>query len=96
MNKAEPPNELPAQVAAYRDTPTFDQDSVPAALLRDHNTKAGVWGQIVVLEGVLELGIDEPSATLTLTPDVPGVVRPEQVHRVRPLGAVRFFVRFYK
>jgi tellurite resistance-related uncharacterized protein len=31
-----------------------------------------------------------------LTADRPGVVAPEQVHQVEPLGPVQFFVEFYR
>ena len=34
---------MPAGLAAYKRTPTFDQDTLPAGLRREHRTKAGVW-----------------------------------------------------
>jgi len=33
---------LPAQVQEYSRSPTFDENTVPAALRKDHQTKAGV------------------------------------------------------
>ena len=35
---------LPDNLVAYRRTPIFDQDSLPAALRRRHTTKDDVWG----------------------------------------------------
>lgn len=88
-------NVLPAGVAAYKRTPTFDQDSLPAGLRREHRTKAGVWALIHVVEGSLRYRILDPPSEEILTPANPGVVRPEQPHEVEPLGAMRMFVEFY-
>lgn len=86
---------LPDTVIAYRRTPIFDQDSVPAGLLRRHDTKPGVWGLIVVLDGQLRLRFHEPVSERILDPQSPGVIAPQQPHDVEPIGAVNFFVEFY-
>jgi tellurite resistance-related uncharacterized protein len=39
----------------YRTTAIFDEETLPAALRREHRTKAGAWGIIRVLEGRLRL-----------------------------------------
>ena len=44
---ADSPQSLPDTVAAYRRTDEFTEASVPAALTRAHNTKAGVSGLTV-------------------------------------------------
>ena len=41
---AEPQDGLPPGLTAYKRTPVFDQDSLPAGLRRSHRTKTGVWG----------------------------------------------------
>ena len=79
--------------APYRSTPVFDESSLPAALRRHHSTKAGVWGVIRVLEGRLRLET-EAGETL-LTPGSPGLVQPQEIHRVEPLGSMRMQVDFY-
>ncbi len=86
---------LPAGVSAYKRTPTFDQDSLPAGLLREHRTKAGVWALIHVLEGSLRYRILDPPSEQILTAAAPGVVRPQQPHEVAPIGAMRMYVEFY-
>src|SRR4051812_7568539 len=53
MTDASPLAELPVGLVAYRRTPIFDQDTIPAGLRREHRTAAGVWGLITVLEGRL-------------------------------------------
>jgi tellurite resistance-related uncharacterized protein len=83
---------LPSGLTAYKQTDVFTELSVPAGLLRDHRTKADVWAEIVVEEGRLEYTCAR--GVFVLRPGVVGVVEPEQTHHVRPLGAVRFFVRF--
>lgn len=88
---------LPEGVSAYRCTPEFDADSVPDALLREHATKAGVWGRIRVLEGTLVYHIEGPvPETHVLAAGAEGIVEPETQHRVEPRGPVRFYVEFLR
>ena len=86
---------LPRLLTAYKRTPVFDQDSVPAGLRREHRTKAGVWALIHVLDGQLRYRILDPRGEQVLSPVAPGIVRPEQPHEVEPIGQVRFFVEFH-
>ncbi len=88
---------IPVECKPYKQTPTFSETSVPAGLLKAHQTKAGTWGKIVVLEGELMYRILEPQPELhRLTPNNTGVVEPEILHEVAPNGAVQFYVEFYK
>lgn len=88
---------LPPEVRHYKTTPEFTQDSVPAALRRNHTTAAGVWGRIVVLEGSLRYTIVEPAPEqLLLTPGQPGIVEPQMAHHVEIVGPVRFCVEFHR
>jgi hemoglobin len=85
----------PDMPVLYHSTPVFDEISLPAALRKEHRTKAGVWGVVRVIEGKLKLTLlDRPSETI-LTPDRPGLILPEQPHRVEPLGPMRMQVDFY-
>lgn len=52
--------------APYRSTPLFDEDTLPNALRNRHNTKAGVWGLIRVIEGELKLTYIDPSSEVML------------------------------
>ena len=85
---------LPSGLRAYKRTATFTEDDVPAGLLRDHATKAGVWALIVLEAGTLEYTIEEPVRTFLLTPESPGVIPPVVRHRVTILGPVRFYLEF--
>lgn len=84
-----------ADVQPYRSTPILDQDTLPAALRTRHDTKAGVWGVIRVLEGRLQLTCLNPLSESVLTSDNPGVVMLQQPHFVTPLGAMRMQIDFY-
>ena len=87
--------ELPTHFVAYRRTPEFSEQTVPAGLRKDHSTKVGVWAKIVVLEGRLRYRIEAPAPDRELTPYQGGIVLPEVRHSVQPIGAVRFYVEFY-
>ena len=86
---------MPAGLTAYKRTPIFDQDSLPAGLRREHRTKAGVWALIHVIEGSLRYRILEPFSEQILATGTAGVVTPEQPHEVEPLGPMRMFVEFF-
>lgn len=89
--------ELPDRLQPYKQTPEFDENSVPAGLLKAHQTKAGTWGKIQVLEGELLYRILEPEVEeVILSPDRHGVVEPEVLHEVEPQGSVSFFVEFFR
>ncbi len=87
---------LPPDVKPYKQTPEFTESTLPNGLLKDHQTKAGVWGKIVVLEGKLLYTIQQPPEETVLEPGKPGVVEPTVLHHVQPQGPVRFYVEFYQ
>lgn len=47
--------EPPAKLEVYRTTATFAAAEIPAGLRREHKTKTGVWGRLVVVQGWAEL-----------------------------------------
>lgn len=88
---------LPKNLVAYKQTPTFTETTVPAGLLKDHTTKAGTWGRIVVLRGRLRYRILAPELEeVMLTPELNGVVEPLVPHEVLPEGEVEFYVEFHR
>ena len=88
--------ELPDGLSPYRRTSTFSPATVPAGLLRDHKTKAGVWGLIQVVQGTLIYRIAATGSEQVLTPDVNGVVEPEVLHSVSLSEDAAFFVEFWR
>ena len=88
---------IPKECTAYKSTPTFSETSIPAGLLKAHQTKPGTWGKIVVLEGELVYRILEPEVEEhTLDANHFGVVEPGVLHEVVPRGKVQFYVEFYR
>lgn len=88
---------LPKDVVFYKRTPEFDELSIPNGLLHAHQTKAGVWGKIVIIEGELQYTINEPDVkTSVLDKNIHGIVEPMVLHEVKPIGRVRFYVEFYR
>lgn len=88
--------ELPPHFKPYKQTPLFTEATVPAGILNDHSTKAGVWARIHVVEGRLRYRVPAFGVEQELSAETGGIVVPEVLHSVQPLGAVRFFVEFYK
>jgi tellurite resistance-related uncharacterized protein len=81
--------------APYKRTPEFTQDSLPDAIRKEHSTKAGTWGLLVVNEGAARLVFHEPRREVTVTPGDPATIPPEAVHHVEVDGPVRLHVEFY-
>ncbi|EXS68751.1 MULTISPECIES: DUF1971 domain-containing protein [unclassified Sphingobium] len=91
---------LPDGLAVYRRTAEFTSETIPAALLRDHNTKPGTWGLVHVTEGALRYRVTDPrrqpGERLLASGGPPGVVEPTILHHVLPVGPVRFYVEFWR
>jgi tellurite methyltransferase len=88
---------LPQGLVCYKETPVFDEQSVPAGLLASHTLRAGTWGQIVILEGKVDYVIeDAPALAFVLRPGVEGAVAPERPHHVGLQPGARFKVRFLR
>ncbi len=84
-----------------RSTPFFTKENVPAALLSHHNTAAGVFGQLCVMEGtVTYYGFANETAT---EPEVKVVINagqfatspPQYWHRVELSDDARFNIHFW-
>ena len=93
--KADLMTDFPQTLTKYSESPEFTQDTIPLALRRDHYTKDGVWGKIVVTEGeLLYLREDLPAQVVPATK--PATIFPTEPHSVSPRGNVRFKVEFYR
>lgn len=80
----------------YKVTPVFDEATLPEAIRNAHNTKAGVWGLLRVLEGEVRLVFHDPAHEVRVTPDTPAPIPPEAVHHVEVDGPMRMQVEFYR
>lgn len=90
---AEPP---PADLEHYKTTPEFAGEKIPAALLGDHSTKAGVWPRVVVTAGRLKFVLAATGAEVVLGVGEAVVCPPEAAHRVEPVGDAAFYVEFWR
>ena len=90
-------HQLPLNVKRYAESPVFTEKTTPKKLVKVHTTKKGAWGRLVVLEGALDYIISGPNEkSQRLSPDIDGVIKPEEPHRVAILGPVRFKIEFYR
>lgn len=91
-------SELPAGYAAYRRTATFRTGSIPEALLRQHDTKPGVWALLEVSRGSLDFVelLDAGERRTTVAAGARAVIRPGVLHHVAPQGDVEFSVEFWR
>ena len=88
---------LPSNLTAYHKTPIFTQETIPPGLLQHHTTKQGSWGKIVVISGQLCYRIfSDIAEEHILNSNLSGIIEPQVSHQVEPLGAVEFYVEFYR
>lgn len=87
---------LPPDLELYNQTRTFTEANLPQALTQAHHTKPGIWGRIVVQSGSLKYCITSSGEEHTLDDKTPGVIEPEALHQIEPLGAVRFHIEFLR
>lgn len=80
----------------YKSTPIFDESTLPDAIRNDHNTKAGVWGLLVVLEGEVTLVFHDPHRVVSVTPGHPAIIAPQAVHHVEVVEPMKMRVDFYR
>ena len=89
--------ELPPGLGVYGRTPVFDVSNVPRALLAHHRTKAGTWGRILVVEGVLSYRLEQPEPRVwLLSAGVVGIILPGQPHAVTLSDSTRFYLEFLR
>lgn len=91
------PRTLPEGITKYSESPVFTDKTVPEKLTRMHDTKAGVWGKLVVLKGSLDYVVPgPPSFRQRINKGEYGVIEPAVPHRVELVGPVSFKVEFYR
>ncbi|MDO4642820.1 MAG: SAM-dependent methyltransferase TehB [Cardiobacteriaceae bacterium] len=86
-----PLEKAPSSLVRYKQMPVWTRDTIPEAVLAQHNTKVGTWGKLRVLGGSLtfhELNADGTIiASHQLTPDSEiWTIYPQQWHKVEPHG----------
>lgn len=91
------PTTLPDSVKKYAESPVFTEKTVPKKLTREHDTKPGVWGRLIVLEGKLDFVIPgPPSKTYHIDKDRPAIIEPTVLHYIVLGGPLKFKIEFLK
>ena len=91
-------DEMPSTLLADYRTPTYTEENTPEGLLTEHLNEQGAWSMIHVLEGALELYCEDklPGTAQRLARRSPGIVEPNERHRIALCGPVRFYVQYFK
>ena len=88
---------LPDGLEHVRTTDVFDNDTVPAGLLRAHRVAEGVWGRLVVTTGgVTFVFDDEPDRPITVEAGDSVAIPPGRQHHVELDGPATFAVEFHR
>ena len=95
------PQVIPSHRKIKRSTHFFTKDKVPKALLTHHNTAAGVFGQICVMQGMVTFYgfADEaatvPEQTIIIEAGQFAVSPPQYWHRVELSDDAQFNINFW-
>lgn len=88
--------QVPPTATLYKKTKVFTPENLPDVFANRHNTKAGVWGEIHVLEGVLTLSTYDGAPDVELSQGQVAAFAPQQDHAVAfPTGEGAFQIWFY-
>lgn len=88
---------LPEGLELVRTTDVFDNDSVPAGLLRAHRVAKGVWGRLVVHTGSVVFAFeDAPDDPFTIGSGETMVIPPGRRHHVELPTPATFAVEFHR
>ena len=87
---------LPPGVVKYKQTKIFDATTVPKGLLKDHATKAGVWGQLKVHTGVVTYTDVKSAEERNISAGSNQVIEPEALHFIQPSADAEFHVEFHQ
>ena len=91
MNTQPPDGLIPG-----RSSPTFTQDTLPAALQAEHTLAPGQWAVLNVVEGSLRfVNLDTAEERLISAPDLV-TIHPGLAHRVALVDRVRCRIDFYR
>jgi tellurite resistance-related uncharacterized protein len=84
--------ELPEGLVSLRLLGPFDQDSLPAGLLRAHRVGSGTWGLLTVHKGEIALALPENTPETILSTGQVQAIPPEVPHRVILRGPVEITI----
>ena len=90
---------IPEGLKLTETSPTYDRANFPDSLATDFAMPAGVWGKVVVKEGMLQFVVEPDGAAsrgFLVDPQFAGVMAPGLPHRLSPaMGDVVFYIEYY-
>ncbi|KEI72036.1 DUF1971 domain-containing protein [Endozoicomonas elysicola] len=92
---------IPKSWTIQRSTPFFTKNNVPKALLTHHNTAAGVFGQICVMEGTVtyfgypDQETSEHEMTVVIRAGEFATSPPQYWHRIELSDDAQFNINFW-
>jgi tellurite resistance-related uncharacterized protein len=88
---------LPEGLELVRTTDVFDNDTIPAGLLRAHRVADGVWGRLVVHAGAVRFVFeDQTDRPITVAAGDNVVIPPQRPHHVELDGPAHFLIEFHR
>lgn len=88
--------EIPSTALATGKVRSFNEQTVPAAILSEHSTGPGRWAKLTVESGSLSfVDLSGGSRSAELAAGDQHIIAPEAPHRLELHGAVEFTLRFY-
>ena len=87
---------LPNSVEKYSQSRAFTETTTPPNFQKNHSTRPGVWGRLVMESGAFTFAWEKDDADISLAKGDTVVIPQETPHRVILNGPVSFFVEFYR
>ncbi|VAX25790.1 hypothetical protein MNBD_NITROSPIRAE01-306 [hydrothermal vent metagenome] len=87
---------LPENVVKISSTSMMTEQTILPGILKNHETRKGRYGFLVVEEGALQFVWEEGGEVLDADPGHPIVIFPEKLHHVKLTGKVQFYIEFYE
>lgn len=88
---------LPDGLELARTTDVFDNDTVPAGLLRAHRVASGIWARLVVRTGNVGFVFEnEPDKPMNIEAGDSVVIPPARPHHVELDGPATFVIEFHR
>ncbi|SIN61307.1 Uncharacterized protein, possibly involved in tellurite resistance [Parasphingorhabdus marina DSM 22363] len=87
---------MPDPQEPYSSTPVFDETSLPKALQKAHDTKAGTWGVLELMAGELVYVVEGTGCRRVMQAGDCQLIEPQQLHHVELIGPMQMQVHFYR
>lgn len=89
--------DFPEDLIKYRETPVFNEHTVPLALQKSHHTKEGVWVKLIVWDGSVDYAIEnDEGSVVTVNAGDSIVIEPQVPHHLEITGKVSLYLEFYR